>query len=208
LTAVLARLLPPFVRSAATPRAGAPVPAHAEERAAVAGAGPERRQDFFAGRWCAHQALAALGADAGPVSVGARREPLWPAGVAGSITHAQGWAAAGVAWASEVWGLGIDLEALEPPLDSAVERLVLTDVERRRQAPAKIVFSAKECVFKCLFPRTRWLLEPADVAVDLDVAGGRFVAVVDGRFTGADASDRLHGRFAVAHGFILTTVCA
>jgi 4'-phosphopantetheinyl transferase EntD len=88
-----------------------------------------------------------------------------------------------------------------------VERLVLTDVERCREPPSKIVFSAKESVFKCLSPRTGWLLEPADVEVELDLAGGRFAAVVDDRFTAVDVPDQLHGRFAVAHGLIIAATC-
>ncbi len=53
------------------------------------------------------------------------REPLWPAGVVGSISHSGELAGAVVARASDAWSVGLDIELLDPPLDAAVQRMVL-----------------------------------------------------------------------------------
>ncbi|MDP9020846.1 MAG: 4'-phosphopantetheinyl transferase [Actinomycetota bacterium] len=176
---------------------------------------PSRRREFLAGRAAAHAALAAIGRDDGPVGQGPRRQPRWPDGVVGSIAHAGAWAAAVVAGEEHAWGLGVDIEVLEPPLPEDVQRVVagplVTAPARHRLVPyaSKIAFSVRESVFKCLFPATGWRLQPADVTVDLELDAGRYRAVV------ADRSRRrgtalapIEGRFAVVAGHLLTGACA
>jgi 4'-phosphopantetheinyl transferase EntD len=43
------------------------------------------------------------------------RTPVWPDGVVGSITHTGDFAAAAVAWAADIAGLGIDSEQVIDP---------------------------------------------------------------------------------------------
>ncbi|HYX43772.1 MAG TPA: hypothetical protein VE760_01930 [Acidimicrobiales bacterium] len=181
-------------------RIGDAAPLHAQERRAVVGAGERRRREFLTGRACAHAALAALGRDEGPVPVGPRREPVWPPGVVGSIAHAGDWAGAVVAPADALWALGFDLEALDPPLTPDVERLVAVARDPNDPYRSKVAFSAKECVYKCLFPATGWPLAFADVAVDLDLAGGWFQA----RLADPYRHPPLHGRLVVEHGYVFT----
>lgn len=210
----LTALFPPTVGTAlarlADERRDCPYPA---ERDALARASGRRQREFLAGRACAHAALRAIGRDGRPVGRGATGEPLWPAGVAGSISHAGELAVAAAAPLAEAWGVGLDVELLDPPLDAAVERLVLRPDELGRAAAAgdlgpergKIGFAAKECVCKCLFPRTRWLLEFGDVAVEIDSERCRFRAAVGDRFRLAGAPlAPLDGRFALAGGYVLT----
>ena len=48
----------------------------------------KRKAEFLAGRYCARAALAQLdGSLAVNIGIGANREPLWPPGFVGSITH-------------------------------------------------------------------------------------------------------------------------
>ncbi|HWC12066.1 MAG TPA: hypothetical protein VG455_12685 [Acidimicrobiales bacterium] len=170
-----------------------------EERDAVAGAGERRRREFLSGRSCAHAALAALGRDEGAVAVGPHRHPVWPPGVVGSISHAGSWAGAVVAPAGSVWAVGFDLEPLDPPLSPDVERLVAVAPDPVDPYRSKVVFSAKECVYKCLFPATGWALDFADVSVDLDLPGGRFSARVAAPFPGG-----LEGTVAIDRGHVFT----
>ena len=209
--AALAGVFPPFVRVALVPVTEGR-PAWAEEEAAVAGAVPPRRREFLAGRAAAHAALAAIGRNEGPVGVGARRQPRWPAGVVGSIAHAGAWAGAVVAGSQHARGLGLDIEVLEPPLPADVEQAVAGPLVVRPSghplatyAP-KIAFSIREAVFKCLFPFTEWLLEPGDVAVELDLQAGVYRAVVGDRFVPREPP--IEGRFAVIAGHLLTGACA
>src|ERR1700679_1440183 len=53
----------------------------------VARAVRSRQAEFFFGRLAARSVLAALNAPPGEVSVGASREPVWPPGIVGSISH-------------------------------------------------------------------------------------------------------------------------
>ena len=115
------------------------------------GAVAKRRRDFSLGRLVARAAIEELGQPAPPLLIGHNREPLWPAALRGSITHAAGWAAAAVAPATRTANLGLDLEdsrAIRPGIEEAV-----TDADERRWTggdPVKValVFSAKESVFK------------------------------------------------------------
>ena len=208
--AALAGLFPAFVRVALVPVADhrSPWP---EEAAAVAQAVPSRRREFLAGRAAAHAALAAIGRDEGPVGVGSRRQPRWPAGVVGSIAHAGAWAGAVVAGSHHVRGLGLDIEVLDPPLPEDVRRAVAgplvagpTGHPLAPYAP-KVGFSVREAVFKCLFPATGWRLEPTDVAVELDLREGRYRAVVSDRFRRPGSPlATITGRFAVVAGHLLT----
>ena len=127
----------------------------------VAGAG-KRQCEYLAGRLCARHALHLLTGQASIPAVGADRAPQWPAGVTGSITHSHGQAAALVAGAAHWRGLGMDLEPIMTAARS--QRLageILTTDELQRLArvdPAlhpwlvSLTFSAKESLFKALYP--------------------------------------------------------
>jgi len=80
----------------------------------VASAADGRRSEFVTARRCARRALAKLGLPSMPIRQGPSREPLWPAGIAGSITHCAGYRAAAVAELAALAGLGIDAEPNAP----------------------------------------------------------------------------------------------
>jgi 4'-phosphopantetheinyl transferase EntD len=76
----------------------------------VANAVEVRRREFVTARRCAREALAKLGYEPAPIRVGPKREPRWPVGVVGSITHTTGFRAAAVALRSVLASVGIDTE--------------------------------------------------------------------------------------------------
>lgn len=131
------------------------------QAAGLAAAVPKRRDEFLAGRRCAHEALAALGA--GPATPVARAQdgaPLWPQGVTGAISHGAGWAAALVSRDPGCLGLGVDVEAcfaddtwvdLAPQFLSPRERALLRP--GREAWIATLCFSFKECLIKAVLPR-------------------------------------------------------
>ncbi|MGI8413764.1 MAG: 4'-phosphopantetheinyl transferase family protein [Solirubrobacteraceae bacterium] len=172
---------------------------------AIAGAAWRRQREFLAGRACAHAALRAIGHDGQPIGSGPMREPLWPAGVVGSISHAGRLAGAVATRAVDAWGVGMDIELLDPPLHAAVQRLVLSPGELRA-APelAKIAFAIKECVYKCLYPRTRWRLDFHDVGVEIDSPSGGWRAAVDRRFRlDGQPLAAMQGRFATCGPYVV-----
>jgi enterobactin synthetase component D len=131
--------------------------------AQIAGSVRKRQAEYFHGRLCARQALGALGAlGVGEVGIGAQREPLWPAGVVGSISHSKTLAAAVVAGAARCGGVGLDIEewadhaaaeAMPGLVVSAREAAYLRGFEREmaRERLLTLVFSAKESFYKGAF---------------------------------------------------------
>jgi len=189
--------------------------------ASMARALPKRRLEFAAGRRCAARAVAAiLPGFAGEIETAPDRAPCWPAGVLGSITHAGGFASAAVAPAARARGVGIDTEVVAAP---EVARAVRDVVLNAADAPAPpgvlstpgltdevaftLVFSAKESVFKCLYPIVRRMFFFEHVAVTLVPGQPAFRAVLLSDL-GADlpAGFTLAGRYAVAPPFVHTGV--
>jgi enterobactin synthetase component D len=121
----------------------------------------KRRAEFLAGRFAARQALAALGVDATPSRLEDGR-PAWPEDVVGSITHGATRALCVVARSSEVRSLGIDAERLmEESASVELRERICRASERALLAEALGVpehhavtfgFSAKESLYKCLYP--------------------------------------------------------
>ena len=121
---------------------------------------PKRRSEFLAGRLMAALALRQAGL---PEAVGrAGRAPVWPEGVAGSITHSKDRAIAAVS--TRYRGVGLDCEALVST-DRAMQlaATIFSETEARlRPDPLPfgtfftLVFSAKEALYKALSP---WLTQ-------------------------------------------------
>lgn len=180
-------VLPEGVASADTRRLRDDHPLHADESRQLARAGEKRRREFATGRKCAHEAMAALGVDDAAVPSAAHGEPIWPAGLVGSITHCEGYCAGAVARAGEIVGIGIDAEPNRPlpagvglaTIASPSERLRVAALERARPGVCwdKLLFSAKESVYKAWSPLSgeRWL-DFEHAAVAFDPAARTFVA--------------------------------
>lgn len=122
-----------------------------EESVSVEQAIPKRRAEFAAGRRAARMALAGLGRPAVAIPVGAARAPLWPQGVQGAITHDLGLAMAAVSQSNA--SLGLDLTEAAP-LPSETRQSILPYSAEARLGPleGRAGFSAKESLFKALFP--------------------------------------------------------
>lgn len=181
-----------------------------EEAEVVARAVPKRRLEFAAGRRCAREALAALGFPPLPLPRGEGGSPSWPPGVLGAITHCDGYAAAVAARTGTVPVLGIDAEPAGPlphgvlnqvslpPERSHLDTLSATD-------PGicwdRLLFSAKESIYKAWFPLARRWLDFSEAEVTFDV-GGTFSAriLIDGPMPSC------HGRWMVRDGLVLTAV--
>lgn len=146
------------------------------ERKEVAGAGARRVAEFSAGRAAARLALAAFGVPAGPIPARSDRTPQFPVGVVGSLSHCRTIAFAAVARRSAWMSIGVDVEDDEP-LPAELVDLVTTAVERSMAPPdterwAKVLFSAKEAVYKCWYTAGgHRLLEFSDVILDIRMNG-------------------------------------
>lgn len=159
LPGIIARLVPPTV--AAVTLVGEPAsPLFPEEEERLPDRVlPSRRRDYTLGRTAARLALVQIGVNAGPILIGPRREPLWPDGVVGSISHAAGFATAIVARQTDHAGLGIDIEHGGRYFPELVEHVAFGPerkaIARSGDVPKATLelFSAKESVYKAFSPR-------------------------------------------------------
>jgi 4'-phosphopantetheinyl transferase EntD len=188
-----------------------------EEEALLAKAVDKRRREFTTARSCARTALAALGVGPAPILPGERGAPQWPPGIVGSITHCAGYRAAAVARAGDVLTIGLDAEpdeVLPPDVLETVslpgERARLRDLAAAAPGTCwdRLLFSAKESVYKAWFPLARrWLgFEEADITVN--AADGTFEArlLVVGPMAGGSPLTGFTGRWLARDGLVLTAI--
>lgn len=187
------------------------------EEALVANAVTGRRREFVTARRCAREALGYLGYPPAPIGTGPQREPLWPTGVVGSITHCTGYRAAAVALARDVRGVGIDAEP-NALLPRGVVKLVASAAEQvmvARLATAnpmiswdRLLFSAKESIFKAWYPLTLSWLDFTDALLTFDPQTRSFQARLrrDLPSNGALTPRNFQGHFLAVDGILLTAV--
>lgn len=135
------------------------LPHHAQ----LADAGRKRKADHLAGRIAAFYALKALNITALP-TIGTSGEPLWPAGVRGSISHS---GCQAMAICRENGLTGIDCETIineaeaRDIQDGAIDRheaALLANSGYPFALAFTLVFSAKESLFKALYPQVQaWM---------------------------------------------------
>lgn len=193
---------------------------YAEEEAFVARAVEKRRAEFTTVRHCARRAMARLGVAPAPLVPGERGAPTWPGGIVGSMTHCAGYRAAVVGRATEFRSVGVDAEPHDA-LPGGVLETVALPAERERHAVLRrerpevhwdrLLFSAKESVYKTWFPLTRrWLdFEEADIAIDAGSgAAGTFEArlLVPGHTTSGAPLTGFAGRWRVEAGLVCTAI--
>jgi 4'-phosphopantetheinyl transferase EntD len=180
-----------------------------EEAARMARAAAKRRREFATVRICARRALAQLGVEPAPLLPGRGGAPMWPASVVGSMTHCVGYRACAVATRDRYAAIGIDAEPHEP-LAADVAIQVLGPAERRRLPNVhadRLVFCAKEAVFKAWYPLTgRWLDFP-DVHVE-PAADGTFAArfLVPGPVVAGRRLGEFTGRWRVESGLLVVAL--
>ncbi|AXI77346.1 4'-phosphopantetheinyl transferase family protein [Peterkaempfera bronchialis] len=207
----------PSVVSADTYEDVPDAPLFPEERAAVARAVDKRRLEYTTARVCARRALSQLGLPPSPIPSGPRGEPLWPPGVVGSITHCEGYRGAVVGRSAEIATLGIDAEPHLPLPDGVLEAISLPDERTRlRELTAsvpevawdRLLFSAKESVYKAWFPLAKRWLDFDDALITADPGSGTFSArlLVPGPVAQAAGVTGFSGRWLVRDGLVLTAI--
>ncbi|GAA0991660.1 4'-phosphopantetheinyl transferase superfamily protein [Acrocarpospora macrocephala] len=193
---MIEKILPPWVESAEAFADPVEATLFPEEERYIAKAVDKRRREFTTARYCARQAMARLGIPPAPIVPGERGAPGWPPGVVGTMTHCDGYRAA--ALSVEAVTIGIDAEP-DAPLPEGVLDTIALPGERQALGDLdgsvhwdRLLFSAKESVYKAWFPLARrWLgfeeaeitLHPAGTfAARLLVPGPRGLTGFDGRW--------------------------
>ncbi len=130
-----------------------------------------RRRASGAARIVVRDLLRELGADPNaPLLRSPSGGPAWPEGVIGSLAHDDDFAVASLARRGLIIGLGVDVEPAEP-LPADLVGLVLNAIERRETkgdgVTQRLVFVAKEAVYKAIHPLDGTPLEYADIEITL-----------------------------------------
>ncbi|MEH0845003.1 4'-phosphopantetheinyl transferase superfamily protein [Micromonospora sp. CPCC 205711] len=190
---------------------------HPEEAALVARSVDKRRREFTTVRHCARRALGDLGYAPAPILPGPRGAPRWPAGVVGSMTHCDGYRAAVLGRVDAFAAIGVDAEPHAPLPDGVLDAVALP-AERARTAQVaaerpgvcwdRLLFSAKEAVYKAWFPLTRRWLDFAEADITFDPRDGVFAArlLVPGPLIAGRPVGTFHGRYTVDGGLALTAI--
>ncbi|MFD3738477.1 MULTISPECIES: 4'-phosphopantetheinyl transferase [unclassified Streptomyces] len=171
-----------------------------QEEALIRRAVPKRQREFTTVRFLARRALRELGRPPVALLPDPRGAPRWPEGIVGSMTHCDGYRAAAVARAEDTLGLGIDAEPNAPLPDGVLEAIALPREHESIASLAalrpevnwdRLLFSAKESVFKVWYPLTGRELDFSEAEIVFAPAGRTFRArllvpgpVVQGRSLG------------------------
>ena len=177
----------------------------------------KRRAEFILGRICAHGALSRFGLESEPIlRIPETKEPCWPDSIWGSITHSAGFAAVAVGLKKEIKGVGIDLESFSRSVDFNIRRHVCVDSElewleslptKQANRALRIIFSAKESIFKCIYPSTKKYLSFKDAAVSVNETEKNFSFIIFKSFPGIIQHNfPYHGRYSEIDKMLLTSL--
>jgi 4'-phosphopantetheinyl transferase EntD len=216
-TSTLAAILPPTVMCEehfGEPPGGVLFP---EEERVVARALERRSREYATVRAHARACLGRLGQPPVPIVPGPGGAPVWPEGVLGSMTHCEGYAAAAVGLAPPLYAMGIDAEPDAPLPDgvldlvaTAAELALLAGVANLEDGPCwdKLLFSAKESVYKAWCPVVGTWLDPQETEIVFHPGRSTFTAVLSrhGLTAGGGPLARLEGRWVRQRGILVTAL--
>jgi 4'-phosphopantetheinyl transferase EntD len=203
---LLAKLYPPGVAVCFLPTLPANAKLLPAERDCTGGMVEKRRIEFTHGRHCARQAMQILGVPAVAIPKGADRAPVWPEGIRGSISHSGGAAAAVIARASELAGIGLDLESSEPLGPEIAEMVCRPDEQATGDGDrAKLLFSIKEAIYKCIFPSVGCYVDFQEMEVLLNRNDANFRARSHSPNFDAHLIDGLQGRYYKGHEILFSS---
>lgn len=172
----------------------------------------KRKGEFLAGRLCAANALSRLGFSQ-VVDIESDRSPKWPHQAIGSISHSNSLAIAIAEPERNLRAIGIDCEHIIDEVTAAnINTKILTKAELKQEQdkldPVLVTryFSAKESVYKCLFPMVKQYFDFQDVSISFSEKEQTFVARLN-RDISADINKgyALKGFFTFYHSHVLTT---
>ncbi len=190
---------------------------------ALKSAAKKRLAEFVAGRIAARQALQQLGCHHHSV-VGRADDgrPLWPQSVIGSISHQGNSACCAVAWDTCYTVLGVDIEQymtagvaantqaliMQPKEHAIVQQLMHGDESLSAPKMLTLLFSAKESLYKALYPAVLKYFDFLDASVRvLDRRQAYFSLGLDVDLTKNIKKDDLYaGRFLLRENDLLTLV--
>lgn len=136
---------------------------------------PKRRAEFLAGRYLARHVLEKLGITQFTLLSGQDRSPVWPENLCGSLSHNKDSVLCAIHRRSDVFsGVGVDVETLMsddraaslwPGIVGDDERQRLQEVNMPFCQALTLSFSAKESLFKAIYPSVQQYFDFLDAQI-------------------------------------------
>lgn len=175
-----------------------------------------RKIEFLVGRYLAKVLLENANAESTFVARGDYSQPIWPRGYTGSISHTDGSAICVLGSTGDFQCIGIDIEKyMTQKQISEIGSRIACDAEiglSRKSTLTQeqffsLLFSAKESVFKALFPRVNTYFEFTDVELtQVDTQRCEFeITVGEPLSCEYHLERRMRGKFFLSE-FTLTTL--
>lgn len=143
-----------------------------EEIDCIRDASPERGAEFLTGRELARTLFRQFDLVDCPILPGARRAPIWPVNATASIAHAGDTCVAVAALRSRFCTLGVDIEpaatieeSLWPTICTPTEIKHIRTASGDQGTLVTLLFSAKESLYKAIFPLTGFELDFQHVSI-------------------------------------------
>nr|WTB28322.1 4'-phosphopantetheinyl transferase superfamily protein [Streptomyces sp. NBC_00830]WTB35759.1 4'-phosphopantetheinyl transferase superfamily protein [Streptomyces sp. NBC_00830] len=204
-----------FADAFGDPPGGAP--AFPQEEAVVAGAVDKRRREFATVRVCARAALTRLGVAPAPILPGPGGAPGWPGGIVGAMSHCDGYRAAAVARTRDAVAIGLDAEPNEPLPHGVLDAVTLAPEREQLSGLAaehpevswdRLIFSAKETVYKVWFPLTGRRLGFDEALITIHPRAGTFHArlLVPGPVVAGTRTAGFQGTWQAGEGLVRTAI--
>lgn len=177
----------------------------------VGKASDQRKRHFSTGRLCAKKALEGLGFLDIEILRGVDKEPLWPNGVVGSISHSSKLAGAVVAKSDTLVSVGLDIEMIGgvsaemwDVLFNEQEQKILNSLDKiQPDLFTTLFFSIKESFYKFQHPLTKLFLDFKDV--EIHYHDGKFTLSADKlKNYGAVSLDLLKIQWAVFNDHVVS----
>ncbi len=156
---------------------------YSEELEKTNGMLPGRLKEFSAGRFLANDALKVLNIKDFPLLQGEDRTPVWPEGIAGSISHNHEYCMVAVCKKSDYKSVGVDIETITRLKSNLWSRICTSkEISQTREIMPSlrkqfiaIIFSAKESFYKCQYPVTHKFINFHDIEIEIDKTNSQFI---------------------------------
>ncbi|MBT3879761.1 MAG: 4'-phosphopantetheinyl transferase superfamily protein [Candidatus Scalindua sp.] len=184
-----------------------------EEEILISNAVEKRKREFRAGRICVREILSQFGIRNYPVLMNSKRGPIWPKEVCGSISHTDDYCGVAMALKKDFKSIGIDVELIER-LNMDLQKYICTPDETRwldslsmhkQKEFLALIFSSKECFYKCQYPISQTFLGFQDVTVNIDSKSNTFEARLNIKVANIFAKGLyLKGQYLFEQGYVFT----
>ncbi|HKU82827.1 MAG TPA: 4'-phosphopantetheinyl transferase superfamily protein [Candidatus Nitrosocosmicus sp.] len=152
-----------------------------EEKVSLPFTSLERLRASAAARNVARELMKPMGFVDFPILRGTFGNPIWPAGIVGSMAHNTQIAVAAIALQRELEAVGIDIENVEPLPPNMLD-LICTPLEIHAISDyplgTKLLFVIKEAIYKAAYPLDHKFLDFHEIQVD---PAGRIAMTSTGR---------------------------